>query len=130
MMNPDQSEIYDGRIFTGAQAVQLHMIDSLGYLDEAIRTAGGMAGLGEPRAVMYRRCNDRARSIYSVTPNTPLQGQIMQMNLPAPTAPVCPRSCTCGSRSQRWSGWGGDKVKNGMLSGAWRPFCRALSSAV
>jgi protease-4 len=82
MMNADQPEIYDGRIFTGAQAVQLHMIDSLGYLDEAIRTAGGMAGLSEPRTVMYRRCNDRARSIYSVTPNTPLQGQIMPMNIP------------------------------------------------
>jgi protease IV len=82
MMSPDQPEIYDGRIFTGAQAVQLRMIDSLGYLDEAIRTAGGMAGFGEPRAVMYRRCNDRARSIYSITPNTPLQGQIMPMNIP------------------------------------------------
>jgi protease IV len=81
-MNPNQPEIYDGRIFTGAQAVQLHMIDSLGYLDEAIRTAGGMAGTPEPRSVMYRRCNDRARSIYSVTPNTPLQGQMMPMNIP------------------------------------------------
>jgi protease IV len=81
-MNPEQPEIYDGRIFTGAQAVQLHMIDSLGYLPDAIRTAGGMAGLCDPRAVMYRRCNDRARSIYSVTPNMPLQGQLMQMNLP------------------------------------------------
>ena len=82
MMDPNQPEIYDGRIFTGAQAVQLHMIDSLGYLDEAIRTAGGMAGVCDPRSVMYRRCNDRARSIYSVTPNTPLQGQMLPMNIP------------------------------------------------
>jgi protease-4 len=82
MMDPNQPEIYDGRIFTGAQAVQLHMIDSLGYLDEAIRMAGGMAGVCDPRSVMYRRCNDRARSIYSVTPNTPLQGQMMPVNIP------------------------------------------------
>jgi protease-4 len=83
-MSPDQPAIYDGRIFTGAQAAQLHMIDSLGYLPDAIRMAGGMAGMSDARGVMYRRCNDRARSIYSVTPNTPLQGQLMQMNFPGP----------------------------------------------
>ena len=26
---------------------------------------------------MYRRCNDRARSLYSITPNTPLQAETM-----------------------------------------------------
>ncbi len=31
---------------------------------------------------MYHRCNDRARSPYSITPNVPIQGQIMTMNLP------------------------------------------------
>ena len=34
-----------------------------------------MAGLSNPRVVMYRRCNDRARSVYSMTPNVPMQGE-------------------------------------------------------
>ncbi len=31
------------------------------------------------RIVMYHRCNDRARSPYSITPNVPLQGQLLTM---------------------------------------------------
>jgi protease-4 len=56
-VNQGQEDLFDGRIFSGAEAVQLHLVDSLG-------------------------CNDRARSPYSITPNVPLQGQIMTMNLP------------------------------------------------
>jgi protease-4 len=81
-MSPDQAEIFDGRIFTGAQAVQWHIVDSLGFPDDAVQAARGMAGLGDSRVVFYRRCNDRARSIYSITPNVPLQGQVVQMNSP------------------------------------------------
>ena len=43
-MNPPQEEVFDGRIFTGAQALQLHMVDALGYPDDAIQAAAGMAG--------------------------------------------------------------------------------------
>ena len=37
----------DGRIFSGRQAVELGLIDRIATLDEAIRAAGRMAGLGE-----------------------------------------------------------------------------------
>ncbi len=77
-----QEDLFDGRIFTGAQALQLHLIDSLGYLDDAVEQARNMAGVPGARIVMYHRCNDRARSPYSITPNVPIQGQIMPMNLP------------------------------------------------
>jgi len=74
--------IFDGQIYTGAQAVQLHLVDSLGYPDDAVAAAGGMAGLARAQAVLYHRCNDRARSLYSTTPNIPLQGETAVLNLP------------------------------------------------
>src|SRR5262249_37857978 len=71
-----QDEIFDGRIFTGVQAAQLHLVDSLGYPDDAVAAACGMAGLARAQVVLYHRCNDRARSVYSTTPNIPLQGEM------------------------------------------------------
>ncbi|MCC7084411.1 MAG: S49 family peptidase [Pirellulales bacterium] len=82
MIDPTQQSLFDGRIFSGAQAVQNHLVDSLGYLDDAVATARSMAGLSMARVVLYHRCNDRARSQYSMTPNVPIQGQVLPMNLP------------------------------------------------
>jgi protease IV len=82
MIDPSQQQIFDGRIYTGTQAVQLHLVDSLGYLDDAVATARGMAGLSTARVVLYHRCNDRARTQYSMTPNVPIQGEVMPMSFP------------------------------------------------
>src|SRR5262245_20876676 len=77
-----QEEIFDGRIFTGVEAAGLHMVDSLGYPDDAVAAACGMAGLARAQVVLYHRCNDRARSVYSTTPNIPLQGEMTALNVP------------------------------------------------
>jgi protease-4 len=46
----------DGRIFTGAQASELGLIDGTGTLREAVDVAGRMAGLGEgPRTIRPHR---------------------------------------------------------------------------
>ncbi len=49
----------DGRVFSGRQALEAGLVDGLGTLDEAIATAGRMAGIpGEPRVqepVRYKR---------------------------------------------------------------------------
>jgi protease-4 len=82
-VNPAQDEIFDGRIFTGIQAAQLRLIDTLGYFDDAVVTARGLAGLGDDaKIVFWRRCNDRARSVYSVTPNVPIQSNAFPINYP------------------------------------------------
>ena len=82
-VNPAQDEIFDGRIFTGMQAAQLRLIDTLGYFDDAMATARGLAGLGDDAPpVFYRRCNDRARSVYSVTPNVPVQSNAFPVAFP------------------------------------------------
>lgn len=46
----------DGRVFSGLQALELGLVDSLGGLDEAVAHAAELGGIrGEPRIVRYRR---------------------------------------------------------------------------
>lgn len=79
--------VFDGRIFTGKQAVECNLVDQLGDLDDAIRLAAGMCDSGNPtgarpEVVLYRRSNDPATTIYAVTANIPLQGAGLLLNLP------------------------------------------------
>jgi protease-4 len=49
MKYEEVARIADGRIFTGEQALQLKLVDQLGSIDDAVRTAGKLAGIkGEP----------------------------------------------------------------------------------
>jgi protease-4 len=83
---PQAATNFDGRIFTGRQAIERGLVDSLGTLDDAIQVAAAMACPGtqpvRPEVVLYRRANDPANSIYAVTANIPLQGAGLLPNLP------------------------------------------------
>jgi protease IV len=79
---------FDGRIFTGKQALSRGLIDQIGDLDDAIHLAAQLScpvvGMNVPRpqVVIYRRTNDPANSIYAITANIPLQGAGLLPNLP------------------------------------------------
>ena len=60
MTQEEVARIADGRIFTGEEALRLKLIDELGTIDDAVRTAGKLAGVkGEPQKVWPRRREDR-----------------------------------------------------------------------
>ena len=49
-------KVADGRIFTGAQALQLGLIDKLGNLQDAIDLAADMVGIeGEPKVIYPKK---------------------------------------------------------------------------
>lgn len=49
-------ELADGSVYTGRQALDLGLIDALGYPEDAIAKAAELGGIeGEPRIVEYRR---------------------------------------------------------------------------
>lgn len=73
--------IFDGRIFTGTQAVEIGLVDSLGYLDDALHAAQGLAGLPAAQTILYKRDNDRALTPYDITPNTP-GGSLLPLSIP------------------------------------------------
>jgi protease-4 len=80
--DPQRAEDFDGRIFTAQQALQRGLIDQIGYLDDAIAAAKAMARLEGARVVLYHRNSDRARNIYAMTPNVPLQSALLPLSVP------------------------------------------------
>lgn len=60
MTPAEVANVADGRVFTGEEAVRLKLVDELGTIDDAVRTAGKLAGIeGEPTRVWPRRRDDR-----------------------------------------------------------------------
>jgi protease IV len=81
---PDLSDetVFDGRILSATHAESLGLIDEVGYLQDAINATSSMAHAGsDPKVFLLHRPRDSARSIYSVTPNQPLELMSI-MNIP------------------------------------------------
>ena len=77
-----RKEDFDGRVFTASQALQRHLIDSIGYLDDAVAMARELGRCPSATVVMLRRSNDPARSPYATSPNSPIQGGLLPMSIP------------------------------------------------
>jgi protease-4 len=71
---------FDGRVFTASEALQRHLIDRIGYLDDAVEMARQLGHAESASVILYHRCDDPARTAYAMTPNLPLQGS----NFPVP----------------------------------------------
>ena len=81
-VNGTLASTFDGRVFSASQACSLHLVDQIGYFDDAVHFASQMAGLNYSEVVFYHRHGDPALSAYSTTPNTPLQNKIVPVNIP------------------------------------------------
>lgn len=79
---PARVEDFDGRVFTARQALRWGLIDSIGYLDDAVAIARQAAGRPGACVVVLHRRIDRARSPYAVSPNVPLQGGMIPLSIP------------------------------------------------
>lgn len=80
--DPHRREDFDGRVFTAQQAQQRGLIDSTGYLDDAVETARQMAGGGPVQLVLLHRCADQAFNPYAITPNIPIQTSVFSAGIP------------------------------------------------
>jgi protease-4 len=58
-------EIADGRVFTAERALEIKLIDRIGYMDDAIEIAKEEAGIEEARIVTYARPASYRANIYS-----------------------------------------------------------------
>ncbi len=72
----------DGRILTAGEAESLGLVDSIGYLDDAVQLAGDQAGRNRSRPVLLHRCRDRAETPYAITPNKPIHQEIVPLDIP------------------------------------------------
>jgi protease-4 len=58
-------KLADGRIYSGEQAKAVGLVDSIGYLDDAVELAKREAGLTEARLVVYQEPGEYRHNIYS-----------------------------------------------------------------
>ena len=72
----------DGRIVSGPKAVELHLVDQIGYVHDAIDEAEKLAGTSGGEVVIFQRKGAAGRSLYSITPNTPIEGQLVPLSYP------------------------------------------------
>jgi protease-4 len=59
----------DGRVYTADQALDVRLIDAVGYLDDAIGFMKASLGIAEARVVTYYRSGEYKGSIYSAYPD-------------------------------------------------------------
>jgi len=62
-------KLADGRIFTADQALEVKLIDRVGYLDEAVEEMKDSLNLKEARLIMYNRPGSYRETIYSGLPD-------------------------------------------------------------
>src|SRR5262249_57460107 len=59
------ARLADGRIYTAEQALQLKLIDAIGYLPDALARARSAAGVEEARIVVYKRPRQYRATYYA-----------------------------------------------------------------
>ncbi len=72
--------IADGRILTADQALQLGLVDRIGYLPDTLHAAEQRAGVSAARVVMYRRPQEFAENIYARAPLAPAQINLVNLD--------------------------------------------------
>ena len=74
-------KVADGRIYTAQQALELKLIDRVGYMPDAIEAAKRAIGVEEARVVVYRRPREYRATYYarSEAPAGAMEGSLMQL---------------------------------------------------
>lgn len=67
MTKADVAIISDGRVFSGPQAMELNLVDQLGYLNDAVQWARSAVGMPQAQVVVYHRPGTYANNIYSMS---------------------------------------------------------------
>lgn len=65
---PRVRALADGRIYTAQQALELGLVDRVGYLEDALEAARKAASLKEAKVVMYHRPREYRANYYSAAP--------------------------------------------------------------
>lgn len=82
----------DGRVYTAQQALELGLVDQIGYLDDAIELAKAETGLKEAKVVRYLRPGMYQDNIYSRIPSgLPPMMNIFNLDLRSLVQPGVPR---------------------------------------
>jgi protease-4 len=79
---PPYVGVYSGRVFSGAEGVDLGLIDQTGLLEDAIDLAKTMANASDASVVQYKRPYAYSGSIYSSSDVNPPQAGVTRLQIP------------------------------------------------
>ena len=82
LTDADRRTIADGRVVAASRAVKLHLVDRLGYIDDALGEAERLAGVADAEVVLYNRAGSPARSLYSIAPSPPRLSEAIPFSYP------------------------------------------------
>jgi protease-4 len=77
----------DGRVYTGLDAQKLGLVDEIGYLEDAIKAAKGMACIDDAAVVAYDRCSGYRGSVYAGAPHIPSEINV-KLDVPGLAGPA------------------------------------------
>ncbi len=78
----DHQVASDGRVLLASQAMELHLVDRLGYVHDAIAEAEHLAGISGAEVVLYHRSGYPAHSLYAITPNPAPLNEVIPFSYP------------------------------------------------
>jgi protease-4 len=82
LSDADRRTLGDGRVVAAARALELHLIDRLGYIDDALAEAEHLAGVADAEVVLYNRGGSPARSLYAIAPSPPRLSEAIPFSYP------------------------------------------------
>jgi protease-4 len=82
MSGAEREAIDDGRIVAATRALEMHLVDRIGYMPEAIEEARGLAGVADAEVVIVHRAEHPARSIYAIAPSPPRLSDAIPLSYP------------------------------------------------
>lgn len=82
LTDADRRTLADGRVVAGSRAVNLHLVDRLGYIEDALEEAEKLAGVADDEVVLYNRSGNPARSLYAVAPSPPRLSEAIPFSYP------------------------------------------------
>ena len=87
--------IADGRVYTAQQALELKLIDQIGYMDDVLKLARRTIGVDEARVVVYHRPAEY-RATYYARSESSAGGLDVTATLVLRLPPACVRKGVCG----------------------------------
>jgi protease-4 len=82
MTAQDQQAVADGRVLLASQALERHLVDRLGYVDDAIAEAERQASVDGSEVVVFHRAGYPAHSVYTITPSPAPLSEAIPLSYP------------------------------------------------
>lgn len=78
----DRQAVADGRVLLASQALELHLVDRLGYVHDAIAEAEHLASGAGAEVVLFHRAGYPAHSLYAIAPSPSPLSEVIPLSYP------------------------------------------------